>query len=264
MQKGQVHLARQVLPGHSLIKALLPLQLGVVVLVSLDVGGEGSRATVFANADHFFASDAGLRPAGPEGDVVEGEVVAEATGGVVAQREDDGGLAGCRSEGETVGVPGAVFGNGARSKQRYPIDAETHVRCQAVCTGHQNVAHIGRELVEGVFAEIVYPLLVEFTGREGGVNYHHVPIRVVAVVRESIPGGKGRIPNPHIIGDGIKAIIGWRVGLVQEARGDARVWGEDGSRATAEVSGLEDVLTKIARTLLGGQTRTEECQNDKK
>lgn len=131
-----------------IVGAELPLHGRIVELLAQYRRLKGNGRAVFADVGDLLRKDEGLWPAGSEGDIVQGQVVAKPSGGVVAQGEPYLGLVRTGGEGEAVGIPFFVLRHLARGVAQFVIDEKRNVGLdKAGATGLNEVDDIRRELV---------------------------------------------------------------------------------------------------------------------
>ncbi len=189
-----------------------------------------------------------MRAAGAKGDIVDRQVVADAAGGIVAQRQRNLGNARCGGKGKPVRVPLGIDGHLPGFANGIPIDLERYLRLNHRC-GHRRQVHrndIDGKLIQGIFANR-HLLAVEQAGLVTGVYHHHVPVGLRAIVLDINPGVGGKpAPGGSIVGDGIITVVGRRVELIGVPGRQSRIEGQDVRLTASKIAVRENIFPQVA------------------
>ena len=101
------------------------------------------------------------------------------------------------------------------------------------CAHH--IDHISRKRIQGIFTKTRHRLFIKYAGSITGINHHHIPIRVGAIVFDSYPGGI-LVGPVRIISNQVDSIRWWSKGTINIAWCDFRIRCENIGSPTTKVS----------------------------
>jgi hypothetical protein len=168
----QVRCAGNIVPLPAAV--LLPLEkwrlIGRITYINRQIQG-----FAFAKRNRIGRDEA--RPAGAERDIVNGNIVAVAAGGIVAERERNLVVGGRCGKGKTIGAPGGVVGNITGSANILPIDEKSDIRLdmRGGLTGLHHRNQVDRHLIQRIGAN-GDGFLVKKSGGKRGIYHHHIAV----------------------------------------------------------------------------------------